>query len=159
MSKNTNKSGSKTPAKATPVKASAPAKKSYGTLIALIVVLVAAVAIIAVMNNKTDNINAQLDAKTTELANVQNNLDATIAAKKELEKQLSDAEEALDALEAEVKAREAALRARESARKQVLLRLSPTLWNQIAAWAEEDFRSINGQIEYLLTEAVSKRKK
>ena len=51
MSKNTNKSGSKTPAKATPVKASAPAKKSYGTLIALIVVLVAAVAIIAVMNN------------------------------------------------------------------------------------------------------------
>ena len=67
--------------------------------------------------------------------------------------------EQLDALEAEVKAREAALRAKESARKQVLLRLSPTLWNQIAAWAEEDFRSINGQIEYLLTEAVSKRKK
>ena len=67
--------------------------------------------------------------------------------------------EQLDALEAEVKAREAALRAKESARKQVLLRLSPGLWNQIAAWAEEDFRSINGQIEYLLTEAVSKRKK
>ena len=67
--------------------------------------------------------------------------------------------EQLDALEAEVKAREAALRAKESARKQVLLRLSPTLWNQIAAWAEEDFRSINGQIEYLLAEAVSKRKK
>ena len=67
--------------------------------------------------------------------------------------------EQLDALEAEVKAREAALRAKESARKQVLLRLSPTLWNQIAAWAEEDFRSINGQIEYLLTEAVSKRTK
>ena len=67
--------------------------------------------------------------------------------------------EQLEALEAQVREREAALRAKESARKQVLLRLSPTLWNQIAAWAEEDFRSINGQIEYLLTEAVSKRKK
>ena len=67
--------------------------------------------------------------------------------------------EQLDALEAEVKAREAALRAKESARKQVLLRLSPTLWNQIAAWAEEDFRSINGQIEFLLAEAVKERKK
>ena len=41
----------------------------------------------------------------------------------------------------------------------MLLRLSPTLWNQIAAWAEEDFRSINGQIEFLLAEAVKERKK
>ena len=41
----------------------------------------------------------------------------------------------------------------------MVLRLSPTLWNEIAAWAEEDFRSINGQIEYLLTECVKKRKK
>ena len=67
--------------------------------------------------------------------------------------------EQLEQLEAQVKEREAALRAKESARKQVLLRLSPTLWNQIAAWAEEDFRSINGQIEYLLSEAVKDRKK
>ena len=67
--------------------------------------------------------------------------------------------EQLDALEQEVRQREAALRAKESARKQILLRLSPGLWNQIAAWAEEDFRSINGQIEYLLTEAVNRRKK
>ena len=67
--------------------------------------------------------------------------------------------EQLDALEQEVRQREAALRAKESARKQILLRLSPGLWNQIAAWAEEDFRSINGQIEYLLTEAVNQRKK
>jgi len=43
---------------------------------------------------------------------------------------------------------------KESAKKQVLLRLAPGLWNQIASWAEEDFRSINGQIEYLLSEAV-----
>ncbi|MBC7958460.1 MAG: Arc family DNA-binding protein [Vallitaleaceae bacterium] len=46
----------------------------------------------------------------------------------------------------------------ESARKQLLLRLSPTLWNEINSWAEDEFRSINGQIEYLLSEAVKKRK-
>ncbi|MBR2930568.1 MAG: PTS ascorbate transporter subunit IIC [Clostridia bacterium] len=44
-------------------------------------------------------------------------------------------------------------------KKQVPLRLSPKLYNAIAAWAEDDFRSINGQIEYLLTECVKQRKK
>ena len=39
------------------------------------------------------------------------------------------------------------------------LRLSPALYNAIAAWAEDDFRSINGQIEYLLTECVRQRTK
>ena len=48
---------------------------------------------------------------------------------------------------------------KEKTKKQLLLRLSPTLWNDLAEWAEDDFRSINGQIEYLLTEAVRKRKK
>lgn len=48
--------------------------------------------------------------------------------------------------------------AKEKAKKQVLLRLSPKLWNELADWAEDDFRSINGQIEYLLTECVKKRK-
>ena len=48
---------------------------------------------------------------------------------------------------------------KEKEKKQVLLRLSPSLWNELAAWAEDDFRSINGQIEYLLTECVKKRKK
>ncbi|MEA4891612.1 MAG: Arc family DNA-binding protein [Peptococcaceae bacterium] len=43
-------------------------------------------------------------------------------------------------------------------KKQILLRLSPSLWQDLAAWAEDDFRSINGQIEYLLTQAVRKRK-
>ena len=43
--------------------------------------------------------------------------------------------------------------------QQVLLRLSPSLWDDIAAWTEDDFRSINAQIEYLLTEAVRSRKK
>jgi len=44
-------------------------------------------------------------------------------------------------------------------KKQVLLRLSPKLWEELAKWADDDFRSINGQIEYLLTENVKKRKK
>ena len=47
----------------------------------------------------------------------------------------------------------------ENDKKQVPLRLSPKLYAQIAAWAEDDFRSINGQIEYLLTECVKQRKK
>ena len=44
-------------------------------------------------------------------------------------------------------------------KKQIPLRLAPTLWKEISAWAEEDFRSLNGQIEYLLTECVRQRKK
>lgn len=48
---------------------------------------------------------------------------------------------------------------KEKDKKQLLLRLSPSLWRELATWAENDFRSINGQIEYLLTEAVRKRKK
>ena len=42
---------------------------------------------------------------------------------------------------------------------QVPLRLSAKLYDAIAAWAEDDFRSVNGQIEYLLTECVRQRKK
>jgi len=44
-------------------------------------------------------------------------------------------------------------------KKQVPLRLSESLYNAIAAWAEDDFRSVNGQIEYLLSECVRQRKK
>lgn len=47
----------------------------------------------------------------------------------------------------------------DKAKKQVPLRLSPQLYAEIAAWAEDDFRSINGQIEYLLTECVRRRKR
>lgn len=47
----------------------------------------------------------------------------------------------------------------EQGKKNVPLRLSHALWEQIAAWAADDFRSINGQIEYLLTECVKKRNK
>ena len=44
-------------------------------------------------------------------------------------------------------------------KKQIPLRVSAKLYDAIAAWAEDDFRSINGQIEYLLTECVRQRKK
>ena len=44
-------------------------------------------------------------------------------------------------------------------KKQIPLRLSAKLYSAIAAWAEDDFRSVNGQIEYLLTECVKKRRK
>ena len=47
----------------------------------------------------------------------------------------------------------------ETKKKQIPLRVSEKLYNQLAAWAEDDFRSINGQIEYLLTECVKQRKK
>ena len=44
-------------------------------------------------------------------------------------------------------------------KKQVPLRLNAKLYDAIAAWAEDDFRSVNGEIEYLLTECVKQRKK
>ena len=67
--------------------------------------------------------------------------------------------ERIEALEREIKERERAVKAKEGAKKQIVLRLSPSLWDEIAAWAEEDFRSINSQIDYLLTAAVRGRKK
>ncbi len=45
----------------------------------------------------------------------------------------------------------------EKTKKQVPLRLSPKLFAQLSRWAEEDFRSLNGQIEYLLTACVRKK--
>ena len=47
----------------------------------------------------------------------------------------------------------------DTGKKQVPLRLSAKLYDAIAAWAEDDFRSVNGQIEYLLSECVRQRKK
>ena len=46
-----------------------------------------------------------------------------------------------------------------AAKKQIPLRLSEKLYADIAEWAEDDFRSVNGQIEYLLSECVRQRKK
>lgn len=44
-------------------------------------------------------------------------------------------------------------------RKQIPLRLSKQLVEELTKWAEDDFRSLNGQIEYLLTEAVRKKRR
>ena len=83
------------------------------------------------------------------------NEDELIAKEARLAARLQRANE----LEAQILRKEKALKDREKAKKQVLLRLAPSLWDEIAAWAEEDFRSINAQIEYLLTEAVRNRRK
>ena len=72
----------------------------------------------------------------------------------ELKKRLDKVKE----MEQEVLQKEKFLKDKEKSKKQILLRLSPSLWNELAAWAEDDYRSINGQIEYLLAECVRKRK-
>ncbi len=76
----------------------------------------------------------------------------------ERELKLKARQEELDKLESDIKKREKALKQKEKEKKQILLRLAPSLWNDIARWAEDDIRSINGQIEYILTEAVRQRK-
>ena len=48
---------------------------------------------------------------------------------------------------------------KEKTKKHIPLRLSASLYNDLAQWAEDEFRSVNGQIEYLLTECVRQRKK
>ncbi len=44
-------------------------------------------------------------------------------------------------------------------KKTLLLRLSPKMWEEISKWADDEFRSVNGQIEYLISEALRKRNK
>jgi hypothetical protein len=44
-------------------------------------------------------------------------------------------------------------------RKSYLLRIDEELWDQLNAWAEQEFRSANGQIEQILQRAVNERKK
>ena len=43
-------------------------------------------------------------------------------------------------------------------RKPFLLRIDEKLWREIEAWAQQEMRSVNGQIEYLLRQAVLKRR-
>ena len=43
-------------------------------------------------------------------------------------------------------------------RKPFLLRIPPDLWKELEKWAGDELRSVNGQIEYLLLQAVEKRK-
>jgi hypothetical protein len=43
-------------------------------------------------------------------------------------------------------------------RKSFLLRIDPQLWADLEAWAADELRSVNGQIEYVLKQAVARRK-
>lgn len=43
-------------------------------------------------------------------------------------------------------------------RKPFLLRIDPALWTELEAWAQDELRSVNGQIEYILKQAVNKRR-
>ena len=45
-----------------------------------------------------------------------------------------------------------------SERKAFLLRIDPKLWEDLESWAADELRSVNGQIEYLLRQAVLKRR-
>lgn len=44
-------------------------------------------------------------------------------------------------------------------RKSFLLRMSPDLWKDLEAWAQQELRSVNGQVEFILREAVRRRKR
>lgn len=42
-------------------------------------------------------------------------------------------------------------------RKSFLLRIDPELWRELERWSQDELRSVNGQIEFLLRQAVQKR--
>ena len=44
-------------------------------------------------------------------------------------------------------------------RKAFLLRIDPELWKELETWAADELRSVNGQVEYLLRQAVQKRRR
>ena len=43
-------------------------------------------------------------------------------------------------------------------RKAFLMRIDPALWAELEAWAQDELRSVNGQVEMILKQAVNKRK-
>ena len=43
-------------------------------------------------------------------------------------------------------------------KKAFLLRIDPKLWADLEAWSQQEMRSVNGQVEYLLRDAVRRRK-
>jgi hypothetical protein len=47
---------------------------------------------------------------------------------------------------------------RMEGRKSFLLRIDRELWRELERWARDELRSVNGQVEFLLREAVQKRK-
>jgi hypothetical protein len=46
-----------------------------------------------------------------------------------------------------------------AARKAFALRISPALYEELKTWADAEFRSVNGQIEFLLQRAVRERRR
>lgn len=42
-------------------------------------------------------------------------------------------------------------------RKSFLMRIDPALWRELERWAADDLRSVNGQVEYILREALRRR--
>jgi len=46
-----------------------------------------------------------------------------------------------------------------AAKKSFLLRIDPKLWRELDRWAKDELRSVNGQVEYVLREAVKRRKR
>ena len=47
----------------------------------------------------------------------------------------------------------------EAMKKKFLLRISPEIWEELNRWADQEFRSVNAQIEFLLREAILRRGK
>jgi hypothetical protein len=47
----------------------------------------------------------------------------------------------------------------DESRKSFLLRIDPGLWKELEAWAADELRSVNGQIEFVLRQAIAKRRK
>jgi hypothetical protein len=45
-----------------------------------------------------------------------------------------------------------------AARKQYLLRIDPDLWGEVEKWAADELRSVNAQVEYILRDAVRRRR-
>jgi hypothetical protein len=44
-------------------------------------------------------------------------------------------------------------------KKAFLLRISPELWAELNRWAGDELRSVNGQIEFVLRNAVEARRR
>lgn len=45
-----------------------------------------------------------------------------------------------------------------AAKKNFVLRISEEVFKDLESWAAQDFRSVNGQIEFLLHRAIQERK-
>lgn len=43
-------------------------------------------------------------------------------------------------------------------RKAFLMRIDPALWAELESWAQDELRSVNGQVEMILRQAIQKRK-